>query len=493
MRSPASSFGANVRRQPNVTGALGLFLVLCAIYPFSAGLRATQGSSITGDEPFYLMTTQSLVQDGDLDLRQQYLSRSYEEYFDHRDPLWKQAIPQSDGKLISPHEPGLSVLIIPGFVAGGLAGVQAELLVITAAAFALAFVLVARETRRPRLAWPVTLAVAITAPAFVYATEVYPEVPAAFCLVAALLLLPRRRTESGARRDVFLGLTMCAALSALAWLGMKYIPLGVVVAVAFLWQASWRGRIVFLGLSAMSAVFYAWFHLEVFGALTAYNSNAVYNGAATSDVLASHVSFADRFYRLWGLFIDRRFGIGRWAPILLAVLPLLPLLVRGGLIPRVVLALVGVQLAMATFVAVTMMGWWFPGRMLIVVYPLFPLVLAFGAIRFGPKLQMAGALAGLYSALVTFELVRAESRGDLTVAFDPFTLASPLFSRLGPFFPQYTSWTTETNLLNAAWVAAGVIALAFVCRAEFLQSRTVRAARTRRTSSPLATAPQEST
>ena len=59
----------------------------------SIGLRATRGASITGDEPFYLLTTQSLLQDGDLDLRQQYASESYRSFFDHAEPLWRQADP----------------------------------------------------------------------------------------------------------------------------------------------------------------------------------------------------------------------------------------------------------------------------------------------------------------------------------------------------------------------------------------------------------------
>ena len=41
----------------------------------AVGMRAAQTSDITGDEPFYLLTTQSLVSDGDLDLRDEYATR----------------------------------------------------------------------------------------------------------------------------------------------------------------------------------------------------------------------------------------------------------------------------------------------------------------------------------------------------------------------------------------------------------------------------------
>ena len=117
-----------LRSQARTRGALfaaaALFLALVAVYLFSAGIRATRGASITGDEPFYVLTTQSIIEDGDLDLRNQYAARSYESFFDHPDGLWKQSIPLPDGRLLSPHNPGLSALVIPGFALGGLAGAQ---------------------------------------------------------------------------------------------------------------------------------------------------------------------------------------------------------------------------------------------------------------------------------------------------------------------------------------------------------------------------------
>ena len=51
--------------------AAALFLLLSVAYAFSVDIRATRGASITVDEPFYLLTTQSLLADGDFDLRNQ--------------------------------------------------------------------------------------------------------------------------------------------------------------------------------------------------------------------------------------------------------------------------------------------------------------------------------------------------------------------------------------------------------------------------------------
>lgn len=446
------------RIAPLGRGTLGptiaLFVLLALLYSFSVGLRASRGASITGDEPFYLLTTQSILQDGDLDLRQQYARQSYRSFFDHPRGLWSQSAPLADGRLVSPHNPGLSVLLLPGFALDGLRGAQVQLQLMAAATFSLAFVLTALETGRRWLSWAVTVVVALTAPAFVYATEVYPELPGAFCLILALLVL---RQGGGIRRAVALVLL----LSALTWLGVKYTPLGGLVALVYLWRAAPRERWCFLLLGAASAVLYAAVHLAVFGALTPYSASTVYDGSSTAAVLESHIALRERIYRLWGLFIDRRFGIGRWAPIMLAVCPALPMLIRSGLGIRerngpLIAGLIGGQLLIATFVSITMMGWWFPGRMLMVVYPLFAVALTVALLRLPRAARVIGAVAGGYSLVVTALLVSAVGRGEVTIAVDPFAMTHPLFAALGPLFPQYTGWGRNTVVLNTLWLTLGV-------------------------------------
>ena len=447
--------------------AIVLFVALAVLYSGSIGLRASRGASITGDEPFYLVTTQSLLQDRNFDLRRQYEDATYRSFFDHSEPLWRQADPLPDGRLLSPHQPGLSVLLLPGFAIGGLIGAQVELLLIAAATYALAFLLISRETGRRWLALGLTAAVALSAPAFVYATEVYPETPAALCIVLALLLV---RRSAGLIR----GLGLVLALSALAWLGMKYTPVGIVIAAFYALRATPRERWWFASLGAASGAAYVGWHLAAFGALTPYQTNLVYEGASAASVLASHVAFEDRVYRLSGLFIDRQFGVGRWAPILLAVLPALPLASRGSRSGPLVVALVLAQVLVATFLSVTMMGWWFPGRMLIAVMPLFAFALTAIAARLPRPGILAMCVAGAYSVLVTGLLVVASRGGEVTLAVDPFRMSAWPFEALGRLFPQYTWWSDETVALNAVWLITGLLAtLAVICSARSGGASTV--------------------
>ncbi|MGQ0520634.1 MAG: hypothetical protein ACT4PX_05720, partial [Actinomycetota bacterium] len=136
------------------------------------GMRAADTGSVTGDEPFYLLTTQSLASDGDLDLRDEYAGGEEREFWDGRNRLWRQMEPAADGRLLSPHDPGLSLLVLPAYAVGGLRGVQRFLVVLWAAAMACAAVL-ARRAGAP--AWAALLGgvvVGAGAPGVVYASQV---------------------------------------------------------------------------------------------------------------------------------------------------------------------------------------------------------------------------------------------------------------------------------------------------------------------------------
>ena len=256
-------------------------------------------------------------------------------------------------------------------------------------------------------------------------------------------------------------------MTLLAWFGMKYVPLGGLVGLYFLWRSNWRGRGVFLGLSALSAIAYAWLHLEIYGSPTAYNINTVFEGAPTTEVLQAHLEFEGRGYRIWGLFVDQRFGIGRWAPVLLLILPALPLLLRRGSLGVLALGLVVAQILIATFVAITMMGWWFPGRTLMAVFPLFALVLTELLIRIPRPARIGVAALAVYGIVIVIALERATRGGDVTLAVDPFDMPPEVFQASARLFPNYQSWSTETIVRTVAWVSAGLTLMAVLVWCEF--------------------------
>ena len=295
---------------------------------------------------------------------------------------------------------------------------------------------------------------ALSATSYIYSSEVYPEIPAGLVLVGVLLLATGPERPSVRRVAALVVL-----LSTLPWLGAKCAPLAALLALYALWRAGPRGRAVRLAGGGVSALAYAAFHLATYESLTPYNVNVVYAGDSAAGALLRHVEFGDRVYRLWRLLIDRRFGVARWAPVLLLVLPGLLLLARGDARMRLVLGLVAVQVLAATFVAITMMGWWFPGRTLGTVFPLLPIPLVLVASRGSTAWRVALVVLGAYSLAVTAALALAGRSREVVIAVDPWEMDAVLFRVFDGLFPQYTAWTTETSLLTVAWLAAGGLAL----------------------------------
>ena len=453
MTPAVNSILSRVKDRELLLGAAALFLLLSVAYAFSVDIRATRSASISGDEPFYLLTTQSLLDDGDFDLRNQYEERSYESFFDHPDGLWRQSVPLPDGPLLSPHNPGLPGLLIPGFGLGGLTGAQVQLLLMAAATMALAFVLADRLTGRRLTSWMLTLAVGLTATAFIYSTEIYPEFPAALTLVLALLVVTRKTALGVAEALVLAGL-----LTVMCWLGVKYAPLAALVSGYFLLKASRSGKIALVAAGAVSTGFFIWFHLHLFGSLTPYGVNVVYAEWNTVDILTGHIEFGDRYYRLWSLFLDQRFGIGRWAPLLLAAVPGAALLATAGGGQRLILLLLLAQALIATFIAITMMGWWFPGRTLLVVLPLFVAPIALMVSRAPLWGRVAIVVLGILTLANTYGVAAAGLAEEITIAVDPFDMAFPPFQGLAGLFPLYTSWTSETRWLTYFWLALAALA-----------------------------------
>src|SRR5215211_7802137 len=92
-----------------VWAAVALGVAFALLYQLGVPIRASYGARVNVDEPFYLLTTVSLLEDGDLDLRNDYALHRYRAFFDHTSELWYQSGPGPGGRVLSPHNVGLSV------------------------------------------------------------------------------------------------------------------------------------------------------------------------------------------------------------------------------------------------------------------------------------------------------------------------------------------------------------------------------------------------
>jgi hypothetical protein len=168
---------------------------LVAAIVYALAIPAMLGRPIDGDEPFYLLVTDSVTRDFDLDLANQYRVRIAGQW--DRGDIVPQAGDRAGktGEQYSHHEPFLSLLMIPSYLIAGLYGAIATI--------ALFGVLLVRSTIR----WMEDEGIAETSirgvfpffalapPVLFYATRIWPEVPAAFFFVEALRGVREQRAK----------------------------------------------------------------------------------------------------------------------------------------------------------------------------------------------------------------------------------------------------------------------------------------------------------
>ena len=440
--------------------ALGLFVLLFAAYAATLGLDAFRDSNYGGDEPHYLLTAESIVRDLDLDVQNQYDARAYEEFYPY--PLDRHGEPTA-GRLHEPHGAGFAVLVAPAYALGGAVGVELFLAALAALALALAYRLALRVVPDP---WALSAAVAVglSPPLIAYGTAVYPELAAGAALAGAALLALRLDARVS-RREAFL---CFALLGALPWLGTKFVPAGLVVgwfAARALWRA--RRRTLMVGgveLAAFSVAFYVGLNESLYGGPTPYSADV---GGETATDASLPGGYLDRAYRLVALFIDRDYGLLRWAPVFALAFAGLWFLWRSRrdgvaravhgvrdieLAASLCAAALGVQLLEAAFLAPTMFGFWFPPRHLLAALPLAVPLVAWG-LRRAPR---AGAALAAITTAASVWLFLDVRLGDGGLAADrPDAPFGPLTDAL-PLFVAGSAWPYAL----AGAVSLGVVAVA---------------------------------
>lgn len=419
---------------------------------------ATHGARTTADEPQYLLSALSLAEDGDLDIADELADRRWRDFHAVGLPEQTRALP--DGRRVSPHDPLLALLLAPGMATAGWLGAKLTLAVVAGALAALlTWTAAVRYGVAPAVAAACAAVFTLSAPLAAYGAQVYPELPAALAVTVAIALL-----TGPLRRPALLGLA--AAVVALPWLGLKYV--GVAAMLALLGAVRLRrtgrgGAAVGLlgGLAAAGVVFLA-VHQVVWTGWTAYASADHFAASGELGVVGFAPDHLGRSTRLLGLLTDRGFGLAAWQPAWLLAIPALAALSRPREAavparPPLGRAAVAAPLAAgwltATFVALTMHGWWSPGRQVVVVLPAAVLAVAVWAQGSRARLRAVLGLGAL--GVVNWAWLLAEAlTGRRTLVVDFAATANPLYRVWSRLLPDYLVPGPRTWLLHAAWIAA---------------------------------------
>jgi len=422
---------------------VGVALAVAAWTAFGIAAPATNGAHVTADEPHYLVTAISLGEDYDLDVSDERAEERYRPF--HRVDMLVQEETRADGSQVSPHDPLLpAVLALPMRLGGWIAAKLTLALVAGALAAALVWVGVARFGAPTAVAVVTTLAFAAAPPLAFYATQVYPELPAALAVTVAIAALTGPLDR---RALVVLG----ACVIALPWLAVKYAPVAAMLVVtALVRRRSWG----WLALLGAAAGLFALAHLEWYGGLTPYASGDHFVGGELT-VVGTDPNYAGRAIRLAGLLLDRDFGLAAWQPAYLLAVPAAAALVRRRPPGWDTLALpFAAGWLTATFVALTMHGWWWPGRQTVVVLPCAVLAVAWWAAA-RPRALAAVAVAGLAGASAYAWLVAQAVVGDLTIVVSFESVTHPLVRGWRLLLPDYRDLAPRDWLLHGAWLVAG--------------------------------------
>jgi len=430
-------------------GAVGVAAALAA--GAGAPAPATYSARTTADEPQYLLSALSLAEDGDLDIADELADRRWRAF--HAAGLPEQTRQLPDGRRVSPHDPLLALLLAPGVAAAGWLGAKLTLALVGGALAALlTWTSVVRCGTTPRVAASCVGVFALAAPLVAYGGQVYPELPAALAVTAAIALL-----TGPLRRTALLGLA--AAVVALPWLGLKYAAVTAVLALLGAGRLVRTGRMgaaagLACGLAAAGVVFVA-VHQSVWTGWTAYASADHFAAGGELGVVGFAPDYLGRSTRLLGLLVDRGFGLAAWQPAWLLAVPALAAVARAsGDANRVRWVLLGPLLAgwlTATFAALTMHGWWFPGRQVVVVLPAAVLAVAMWAQGSRSRLR---AVLGLGAAgLASWAWLAVEAlTGRRTLVVDFAATANPLYRAWSLLLPDYLEGGPRTWLLHAAWL-----------------------------------------
>jgi hypothetical protein len=425
-----------------------LFAVATALFALVGWYHAA-GLPPSGDEPHYLLMVQSLLGEGDLDLRDNFERRDYEAYVPSL-PAPHYGAPRKDGRPFPAHSPGLPLLLLLPFAFGGRAGCILFLALCAAAA--------ALEARRLALRWggPAeglwAWATAVGPPLFFYAFHAYTEVPAALALAVSLRLL---LSEPGPAGAVGAGALACALPILHLKMALAAAALGVVALV----RLRGRSRVAFLATAALGAVAFGAHYASVFGRPSPL---ALYGGMPTD------LAFAHAPRALAGLLLDRSFGLLPNAPVYLLALAGASELRRRRAADLWPLLLVASALLLP---AVTWRMWWGgqcpPARFLV---PLLPWIAAVAGRRAACEGAPAGIarwrvpLLALTAALALFMVARPEARLLLNRRDNPTRLWTALSPAQGPdlnrYLPSLVGGSPAELRVAAVWALALVVLLA---------------------------------
>ena len=360
---------------------VALGALLFAVYAATLSISASPGEDFTAGEAHLLLGARSWVDDGDVDLANQYAGRQWREFTGRElEPSGTLVL----GRLREPQGVGMPLALSPAYALGGADAVELLIAALTALAFVLAAMLARRVVPEPWASAAVLVA-GLSPPALAAATTVAPE-PVGAALIAGATVCAVRVRERGRLRHAYAGAVM---LGLLPWLDPALAVAGLPAAFCLVrWTLHEGRRLVALITAELllgSLVFYARLNETLFG--------GPLPSAAAADPGPDAAALAERAPNLLGLWLDPTAGLLRWAPVLALgfvgawllwrsrrehVASAIPARREAERVAELLVATVAAQWLVAAFTVDSADGDWFPGLPMFAAVPALAALTAWG-------------------------------------------------------------------------------------------------------------------
>lgn len=416
----------------------------------------------TGDEPHYLIMMQSLLQDGDFDVRNNYENRDYLAYYPEVIP--DPHIIVTGERWYPVHAVGLPIIAAPVYAVGGRTGVVVLLTLLAVAGLRVLWSVLQLAGCGPRAGAVATVVAGLTLPLSSMAGQVFPEV-LAFLLVGIALraIIPR----APSRWDV---LGLAVSVGVLPWLHPKYALLSGALLLsmaliqprrATLAPLLGAASVLVVSVAGQAILSYRWYGAPLPGAPI-----LVTHGVSPGDWLPAILGhfFVSPWVGLLGILFDQQSGVFFASPVYLLAIPGVILLWRRA--PRLaaacVLVFASVYLPAGSF-GVWYGGYSSPARLLTPTVPVLALGVA-SILELGDrkswKVFTVLAIASFFHAYLMIALPGFTRYGDPATDHNFFIgrLERILRLELTPLFPSFRHVEPITWLTTSVYVL-GVVAI----------------------------------
>lgn len=305
-----------------------IFTTLEIILVLSAVIITEKDVQFTGDEPHYLVISQSLVRDIDLNVYNQYEQHQWKEFLDAK-KIGTHGYFGKKGRdhIYSIHLPGVSITLAPlmlfnlkgkafFILVRAYLGLFASLLAVFI--YLISFKLWGKKT----LSLFIVCVFSLTTPIFFLSTHIYPEIQVLLLVISALYLLLFSRNK-----DRILNTTLAGILlGMLLFWGVKYAIylylFGLGFFIYFFKKKSFKQATAFLlGPVLFQGLFWTYLYTAYgnFSQLSVYMNES--QKADFLNVLLNKISMKMRLEGLLDFFFDQRDGLLLYNPFYLVAFP----------------------------------------------------------------------------------------------------------------------------------------------------------------------------